>query len=261
MQVAGQVAVGGRTLLVDGYEGDLGQHGMGAIPVVGVGGQLQLFVHHPVTQHEGPVADQLAGLGPLVAVLLHAGTMQRRQAGVGQQAQEVGHRLGEGHLQGVLVEGLHAEFLGGQLAGHYVVHLVEAGQLGEPGKGGGLFGIDQFTPAVDEVGGLYGIAVRPAGVRAQMEGEALIALVVPAGGHPGQHLAVRPLGQQPLVEIPQYLQFGQADQLERTQARRLVFQMTHDGLLGGELGAGRNIGSLDTGTAQQGQQETPSFHG
>ena len=94
-----------------------------------------------------------------------------------------------------------------------------------------------------------------------MEGEALIALVVPAGGYPGQHLAVRSLGQQPLVEIPQYLQLGQADQLERAQARRLVFQMTHDGLFGGELGAGWNIGSLDTGTAQQGQQGTPSFHG
>jgi hypothetical protein len=37
--------------------------------------------------------------------------------------------------------------------------------------------------------------------------------------------------------------------------------MTHDGLFGGELGAGRHIGGLGTDTAQQGQQGAPSFHG
>ena len=79
MQIPGQIA-GGRSLLVDGHEGDAGQHRVGAIPVVGIGRQLQ-GVHHPVTQHEGAVAHQLAGLGPLVAILFHAGLVQGDRLG------------------------------------------------------------------------------------------------------------------------------------------------------------------------------------
>jgi len=85
-----------------------------------------------------------------------------------------------------------------------------------------------------------------------------VPLVLPAGGHPGQHLAVRPLGQQPLVKVSEDLQLRQSHQLERAQARRFILEMTDDGLFGGEWGAGRHIGSLDAGTAQQG---APSFHG
>ena len=261
MQIPGQIAVGGGTLLVDGDEGDASQHRMGAIPVVGVRSQLQLLVHYPVAQYEGAVAHQLAGLGPLVAVLFHAGPVQGRQAGVGQQAQEVGHRLGERHLQGMVIHGLHPERLGRQLALDYLVHLVEVGQLGKPGEGGRLLGIHQLAPAIDEVGGAHRIPVGPAGIRPQMERELPVVLVLPACGHTGQHLAVLPLSQQPLIEVSEHLQLGQADQLERTQAGRFVLEMTHDGLFGGELGTSRYIGGLDTGTAQQGQQGAPSFHG
>lgn len=116
---------------------------------------------------------------------------------MGQQAQEVGHRLGEGHLQGVVIQGLHPERLGRQLALDYLVHLVEVGKLGKPGEGGRLFGIHQLAPAIDEVAGAYRIPVGPAGIRPQMEGEFLVPLVIPARCHTGQHLAVRPLGQEP----------------------------------------------------------------
>ena len=206
MQIARQIAVGGRALLIDRHEDHLCQHGMGPIPVIRVGGQLQLLVDHPVVQHKGTVAHQFAGLGPQVAVLLDAGLMERRQAGVAQQVQEVGHRLGEGHLQGVVIEGLDPQLAGRQFASDYLVHLVETGQLGKPGEGGSLFRVDQLAPAVDEVACLDRIAVGPARIRAQMEGKELVALVLPAGRHPGNRFAIRPLGQQPLEQIPQYLQ-------------------------------------------------------
>ena len=180
---------------------------------------------------------------------------------MGQQAQEIGHRLGEGHLQGMVIDGLHPERIGGQLACHYVVHLVEAGELGEPGESGGFPGVNQLAPAIDEVGGAHGVAVGPAGILPQVEGECLVPLVVPAGCHPGQHLAVRPLGQQPLVKVSEDLQLRQSHQLEGAQARRFILEMTDDGLFSGEWGTGRHIGGLDAGTAQQGQQGAPSFHG
>ena len=59
---------------------------------------------------------------------------------MGQQAQEIGHRLGEGHLQGMVIDGLHPERIGGQLPATMSSTLSKRGELGEPGESGGFLG-------------------------------------------------------------------------------------------------------------------------
>ena len=129
----------------------------------------------PFLEDEGPVADEVARSRPVtaalegIAVLFQRGAVHREHAVVVEQLQEVGCGVVQGHPQGVFIEHFDADFIevidlpGGEGLGiadreiHVGVKIAEArGQCPLPRPG--------------EVAGGHRVAVRPAGVGAQVEG-------------------------------------------------------------------------------------------
>ena len=189
MQIPARIAVGGR-LLVDGHEGDAGQHRVGAIPVVGIGRQPQFLVHHPdsARRRRCPPACR-AGVIHWLPYCSMLARCRGDRLGVGQQAPGNRAPAGRGSPSGYGHRRPPPRVHRGPACLPHVVHLCRSGRAGRTRrKWRLLWGSASFAPAIDEVGGAHGVAVGPAGIPPQMEGELLVVLVVQKRAPPGQHL-------------------------------------------------------------------------
>ncbi|MNM10794.1 hypothetical protein D3C81_209300 [compost metagenome] len=135
IDVAGQITLGGVGLLVDRHKGHFGQHGMRVIPIVFIWRQHQFLIDHPLLQFKRTVTHQVADFGPVIAEFLHHRPVNREQAEVGGQADKVRYRFVQLHFKGVVIQRRYTQLIGRQLAGDDLVGVLNAGQLGEPGKG------------------------------------------------------------------------------------------------------------------------------
>ena len=93
----------------------------------------------PRVQHEGPVADDVRGLRPLVAVFLDRATVTRQRGLIGRQDREVAARPFERHLERPVVLRPNADLA---RVGHLllveclaVLDVVEEGCVGRRGRG------------------------------------------------------------------------------------------------------------------------------
>ena len=81
------------------------------VVVVLVLDELDVRVRHELGELVGAVRHHVAGLDEVLAELLDRGLMHGQAGLVGQQFEEVGGRLLERDLEGLVVDGLDAEFL------------------------------------------------------------------------------------------------------------------------------------------------------
>ncbi|MNN46458.1 hypothetical protein D3C81_1608400 [compost metagenome] len=134
VDIAGQITLGGIGFLINRHKGHFGQHRMRMIPIVIVWRQYQLLVNYPFLQFKRAVTDQVADLGPVVAKFLYHRLVDREQAEVGRQADKIRHRFVQLHFEGVIIQRGDAQLIGRQLAGNDLIGVLDAGQLGKPGK-------------------------------------------------------------------------------------------------------------------------------
>ncbi len=142
--------------------------------VLGAEEVLVLPEHHdlvvvPGLEREGPVADEVGGLRPLVAVLLDRAPVGGQGGEVGREHREVAARPLECHLQRPVALGHHAD-LGG--IGHFaLVERLGALDVVEEARVGVLARrVHLALPRPLEVLGRTRRAVRPLGVLADGEG-------------------------------------------------------------------------------------------
>lgn len=125
--------------LVDRHKGHLLNHRFSVIPVGGIRHGDQLFVNHPLFQHVGAVAHQLAGAGP-VRVALDVGLLHRKQRKVSGQIDKPRQRLIKLNPQGAGIDRRHAEGIGRGFAVDDILRVADARQRREPCKRRGGFG-------------------------------------------------------------------------------------------------------------------------
>ena len=98
-----------------------------------------------------------------------------------EQAQEVGGRIVQADLQGVFIERFDAQGLGRQLAGQHLAGVSDRQQHLRVIRRG--LRIGAATQCKYEIFGQQRVAIRPAGIAAQVKSVGLaIAADVPAGG-------------------------------------------------------------------------------
>jgi len=141
-------------------------------------------VEAPLGEDERTIANHLPRARPLVAVGLEALAVERRVGGEGRQFQEVGHRVLEPDLEGVVIQGPEPEFL---RVGEFA--LVEGAGVLDWVEHVGIFrrrlGLERPSPGVDEVARSERLAIAPTGLP-QMEAiGAAVGGYLPALGHPG----------------------------------------------------------------------------
>lgn len=109
--------------------------GVGIIPVLHVAFRLDALVRYPVHQLVGAVADQLAGLGPLLAELADGFLVDRHEGALAYQLQEVGDRPLQRHFQDLLALGFHPQSVEIERAGVDGLGIVDAGCQQQAGRG------------------------------------------------------------------------------------------------------------------------------
>ena len=109
VDLAGAEALQGAVALLDGVVDHLIQRDLIGIVELRILERDDAGLRLPLAQLEGTVGDHLAGVGPVLAVLLHHMFRQRVGGVVRQLIQEVGRRALEGDLEGMIIHGTHAE--------------------------------------------------------------------------------------------------------------------------------------------------------
>ena len=168
---------------VDAFHGDAV-----AVPVMGVAFKPDAVVDAPLFQDVGAVADEFAGLGPVVGEAFDRGEVDRGEGDEGAEVEEVGGGVFEGDFEGGGVEGADADL--GEIGDAALVEVARAAQVVELrgifGAGGGVEGA---PPGTDKVVGGDGVAVAPAGVAAQVKGvDPALRADLPAFGDAGDGL-------------------------------------------------------------------------
>ena len=105
----GGVEVVGDIRLADRKNVDGGEPHMIRIPVGGVFFQTNRIVDSPILQNEGPVADEIARLHPVVAILGDQIGADGEECGKGAEIKEVGRGLTEGDAQRRFIQRLHTD--------------------------------------------------------------------------------------------------------------------------------------------------------
>ncbi len=170
MQLASAVAVVGGGLRHHLQIDHLVQHGVPVVPVVRVALGGQPLIGGPLLEHKGAVGDDIARFDPLLTIFLDGGFGGREGGVVRQRLQEEGNRFFQGHLQGMFIQRLDPQCIGALLALNHFAGIGDTHQFDKPGVVGGGLGIGRPLPAVDIVGGSDWLAIRPFGLRPQLEG-------------------------------------------------------------------------------------------
>ena len=229
--------------ILDGQVRDLADLHARCVPVVRVLRQHELAVDLPFLQLVRPVAHELAGLGPVLAVFFDRGLVDGPKRRVRHQFRQERHRIRRLHLERVRVDGAHAEFRHRLLARDDVRAVQQ--ELAEGGRRSGRqFRIDEAPGAVDEIVCGEGLAIGPFGVLAQMEDPGGRVLLFPLLGDARLDVAVR-IGRGDAFEkilrhVVRRHRFHEV-RVERLDFRRVV---AHEFLFGRQLHARRDIGRV-----------------
>ena len=211
------------------------------VPIIGTLGQNDLAVDLPVFKGERPIAHNVAGFGPFLAVFLDRSLVYRTQLQVGHYFRQEGSRERRLDFQRAAVQRLDTQLRVRLLAFDDVL-----GILQEDAVGRGVFGRRGrvYEPAhpVNEVFRGYGIAIRPFGILAQLEDPGLRVGLFPALGHARHNLAIGVHGGQPLEQITDHIVGGHARGVGRVQRFRLGAVIAHQLLFIMQFDASRQRG-------------------
>ncbi len=207
-----------------------------------LGGVVPWVLHRPDAVAQGPglederaVADHVARPNPGLAQLAHHMLGHRVGGGVGQQAEQIGRRMGEPDLHGHRVQSPHPQGLRPGLAlvdGRRVLDHVQ--QIGVFGRG--LRVLDP-PHGEDEVVRRDRLAIGPQGARAQLEGpDQAVRRGGPGDRRPRHGLAGRVLGDQPFEQVAQDVGFPGAGRLGRVEGARLGAVADEHAQLAGRTG-------------------------
>ena len=222
---------------------------LGTAPVVLVALQEHLPVA-PRRHPERPVADELAGAVPVEGA--DVAGVDGGEAVVGQYLQEVVGRLGQLHLQHAVAERADADPVGvGQVAGAVLRHAFD--DVEQKRVFGGGAGIEDAQPRLAEVLGVQRIAVREAGVGAQMEGVgAAVAGNLPPFRLPGHRVeGDRIVRHQALVHRGEQLRLGGGEGVQRIEGELLRRVGHHQRALARAVGLRRELRRRDHAQQEQ----------
>ena len=105
-----------RELIVDGVEANPAEPDRIRVPILVVLDNGQDPVGFPLIKGEGPVADEVAGLGPFGAAFVHGpelldgGAVDGEPGVVNLHGEEIGRRLVEHDFEMVVVDGANTDF-------------------------------------------------------------------------------------------------------------------------------------------------------
>ena len=256
VELSGPVAGERLVDVVDDQSRDLLDDHVAGVPVERVLHPRVVLVERYLPEGVGAVRDHVPGRGPVAPVGFDRRPVRGEEGGVGGHRREVGQRRVQPHLQGVVVEGLHAELGGRRLAGEDGLGVDHLGELQVPpvGRGGG--GVDRAPPGVDEVVRGDRIAVRPPGVLAKREGVGRVAvggLVV--RGHAGNEVPRRILAEESFEEIANDVKARSVLVQLRIEGRELIEEAVGEGLVPGQRLPGHGVSARGLRRCARGEGE------
>ena len=205
IKLAGQVTRERGIIVVDGQCRNVLKDRVFVVPVKRVGLHDHLFAQNMLLEQIGSVADQLARLGPFVAVLFDDLLIDRKDRRMGGHRREIGQRCGDLYFKGMIVDGANAQFVNRFFTGDDLGRIRHLHQFDIPGIFRSGRRIGQAPPGINKVVGGNRVAIRPFGIVAQMEGIGglVVGKLIPRG-HAGNQAAVLVLVHQAFEKRAQH---------------------------------------------------------
>ena len=219
----GQIAGQGQVFIIDDQRGDGFNDGIGIVPIGRVARHDDAFVGHVFGQHIGPVRHHVARLGPVLAKFLNRRAVGGEQGGKGRHRGKERRGFRQLHLQRMVINRFDTQLIRRHFPGDNRRGIHDGRQFQIPGIFRCRRGVCRPLPGINEITRHQGIAVRPSGILAQIEG---IGLVVRADrvafGDTGHQIALFILIFQPFEQVAGDIMAGIVlDQL-RVQRRHIV---------------------------------------
>ncbi|CCJ91722.1 hypothetical protein BN132_3650 [Cronobacter turicensis 564] len=200
-----------------------------------------LFIHHPVGDFIRAAAHEMFRSRPFIAETLNRGFIDRHQRRVRQHRQERRGGLRQRHLDGIVIQRLHAQgarrlFAVSDVGGVFNVHVARKGGVRRDG-----FRIDQAPPAPDHILRRDWLAVRPGHALAQMKRPDGVVFVLPAFGETRLDSAIFTHRHQPFKNVADDVEFNVALHFMRVERGRLAAVVAHQFLFCRQLNACRHL--------------------